>query len=172
MKKRLPLTIEPTKAAQKRLEYRGIYAKQSVRRLVDSVERVNDDINAALSFTIDSQYLTVISLVADVELSLICQRCGDVFKYAVHIEGKFSPVKSHDPAVFLPEEYNPVELNEFGEVDLLALVEDEIILSLPLIPLHKMAQCGITKSGMVFGQLAEDEEKTNPFAKLADLNKK
>ncbi len=41
-------------------------------------------------------------------------------------------MRSDEQAEALPEAYEPIEVNEFGEIDLLAMVEDEIILALPV----------------------------------------
>lgn len=169
MQRRLPLTIELNKAAQKRLDYVGIYPKQIVRCSSGVIASVDSDIKVVFSFAIDGQYLAVISLTADMELSLVCQRCGKPFKHFVHIENKFSPVKNDKQAQMLPEGYDPIELNEFGEVDLLALVESEILLSLPIIPVEDITYCGMPESGWTFGEIPEDAKATGPFAKLADL---
>ncbi|WP_392566698.1 23S rRNA accumulation protein YceD [Utexia brackfieldae] len=172
MQNRLPLTIDPIKTAQKRLDYVGVYPRVLAKRLAESVASVDSDIEATLSFTIDSQRLCVIELDIRVELSLLCQRCNNPFKYSVHIKRKYSPVKNDDQAAHLPEGYEPVEPNEFGEVDLLAVVEDEIILALPIVPVHEITHCEVLEADMVFGEIPEEESKPNPFAILASLKKK
>lgn len=172
MQNRLPLTIDPVKTAQKRLDYIGIYPRHLAARVTESVASVDSDIDATLLFNIDSQRLCVITVDAKVNVSLTCQRCGKPFEYSVHIKNKFSPVKNDTQAEALPEEYEPQELNEFGEVDLLAMVEDEIILSLPIAPVHEMKHCEVSEVDMVFGELPEEDEKPNPFAVLASLKKK
>lgn len=172
MQKRLPLKIEPAKVAQKRLDYMGMYPKSLMRCLPDSVASIDSDINASFSFTTDTQRLSVIDLIADVKLSLVCQRCGTSFDYFVHIERKLSPVKNDEQAKSLPERYDPIELDEFGEIDLVALVEDEIILSLPVVPVHEISDCAVSEADWVFGKLPEEAQKPNLFAKLEKLKKK
>ncbi|KAA1446822.1 hypothetical protein F1E15_26235, partial [Escherichia coli] len=71
----------------------------------------------------------------------------------------------------LPEEYEPIDVNEFGEIDLLAMIEDEIILSLPVVPVHDSEHCEVSEADMVFGELPLEAEKPNPFAVLASLKK-
>ncbi len=46
----------------------------------------------------------------------------------------FSPVIDDERIALLPEEYEPIIIDQFGEIDLLAMIEDEIILSLPVDP--------------------------------------
>ncbi|NUA42635.1 hypothetical protein HAT93_00239 [Dickeya solani] len=141
-------------------------------RVAESVVSVDSDVNATLSFNIDSQRLAVIDGQADVTVTLLCQRCGKTFEHQVHATFCFSPVISDEQAEALPEAYEPIEVNEFGEVDLLAMVEDELILSLPIAPVHDSEHCEVSETDMVFGQLPAEAEKPNPFAVLASLKRK
>lgn len=171
MKNRLPLTIDPTKAAQKRLDYVGIYLAKNMSRLKESVGNVNSDITCSLSFSIDERGLPFFDVDAKVSLSLVCQRCFELFETIIHVNNRFSPVKSEAQAETLPEYYEPAIVNEFGEVDILALVEDEIILTLPIAPVHDAQHCEVSGADLVFGEIPEEDEKPNPFAILASLKK-
>ncbi|CAA2930614.1 hypothetical protein ARSQ2_01747 [Arsenophonus endosymbiont of Bemisia tabaci Q2] len=51
------------------------------------------------------------------------------------------------------------------------MIEDEIILSLPVIPVHNSERCEVSDADMVFGELPNEAEKPNPFAVLASLKK-
>ncbi|MBP2844338.1 23S rRNA accumulation protein YceD [Dickeya oryzae] len=171
-KVKLPLTLDAVRTAQKRLDYVGVYTAEQVMRVAESVVSVDSDVNATLSFNIDSQRLAVIDGQADVTVTLLCQRCGRTFEHQVHTTFCFSPVISDEQAEALPEAYEPIEVNEFGEVDLLAMVEDELILSLPIAPVHDSEHCEVSEADMVFGQLPAEAEKPNPFAVLASLKRK
>jgi uncharacterized protein len=168
MQNRLPLTIDPIKAAQKRLDYTGYYPLQAIKR----VENPKSDIACSLSFHYDEQKLCVIAIDAKMTLEQTCQRCFEPFVTEVHVMNKFSPVKSDAQAEALPEHYEPVLMNEFGEVDILALLEDEIILSLPIAPVHDSKHCEVSEADMVFGEIPTENEKTNPFAILVSLKNK
>ena len=168
MLNRLPLTIDPIKAAQKRLDYVGYYPIQAITR----VDCPKSDITCSLSFDFDEQRLCVITIDAKMTLELICQRCFKPFITEVHVMNKFSPVKSDAQAETLPEHYEPVLVNEFGEVDILALIEDEIILSLPIVPVHDSKHCEVSEADMVFGEIPLENEKPNPFAILVSLKNK
>ncbi|MWN06619.1 23S rRNA accumulation protein YceD [Gilliamella sp. Pas-s95] len=168
MQNKLPLTIDPVKAAQKKLDYVGYYPMQSATR----VERPKSDIECSLSFYYDEQKLCVIAIDAKITLEQICQRCFKPFITEVHVMNKFSPVKSDAQAEALPEHYEPVLMNEFGEVDILALLEDEIILSLPIAPVHDSKHCEVSEADMVFGDIPSENEKPNPFAILVSLKNK
>lgn len=51
------------------------------------------------------------------------------------------------------------------------MIEDEIILSLPVVPVHDSEHCEVSEADMVFGKLPAEVEKPNPFAVLASLKK-
>ncbi|CAK9884683.1 MAG: Large ribosomal RNA subunit accumulation protein YceD [Candidatus Erwinia impunctatus] len=171
-KVKLPLTLDPVRTAQKRLDYEGVYTAAQVTRIAESVVSVGSDVSCAMSFTIDNQRLAVLRGSAEVDVTLCCQRCGQSFPHHVHVTYCFSPVSSEEQAEALPEEYEPVDINEFGEIDLLAVIEDEIILALPVVPVHDSEHCEVSDADMVFGELPAEAEKPNPFAVLASLKHK
>jgi uncharacterized protein len=169
-KVKLPLTIDPYKDAQRRMDYNGYIPSEVLSRLGESVSCVQSDAQVSLSLYVDPQKLTVIKGTASVEVELECQRCGNAFTQMLDCEFLFSPVKNMDRAGELPEIYEPIELNEFGEINLLDMIEDEFILSLPLVPMHQTEHCEVSEEEQVFGQLPEElANKPNPFAILAKL---
>ena len=74
-------------------------------------------------------------------------------------------------ALELPEAYEPVEVDEHGEVNLLQLFEDELIISLPIVPLHAEDACTVTEDDMTFGKRKPEQERQNPFAVLQELKR-
>ena len=171
-KVKLPLTIDPHKDAQRRMDYDGYVSASLLERLGESVSNVLGDAQVTLSLYVDPQRLTVIKGTAKVDVELDCQRCGNPFTQTLDCTFCFSPVKNMDQADDLPEIYEPIEVNEFGEVSLLEMIEDEFILSLPLVPMHNSEHCEVSAQEQVFGELPEElAKKPNPFAVLANLKK-
>jgi uncharacterized protein len=100
-----------------------------------------------------------------------CQRCLGALEV---------PVSSHVGLVFdtaagaaeeLPAgDYEPVPLDA-AAVDLAGLVEDELLLSVPLVPLHE--HCGETAvPGMVESEAARPAGTQRPFVDLKNLLKR
>ncbi|WP_439241462.1 23S rRNA accumulation protein YceD [Lonepinella sp. BR2474] len=172
-KVKLPLTTDPVKDAQRRLDYDGYYAVSQLERLGQSVLNVLNDAQVRLSFFIDPQKLVVIKGEATVDVELECQRCESPFVQTLRCEFCYSPVKNLDQTDELPEIYEPIEFNEFGEIDLLGVIEDEFILSLPIAPMHSSEHCEVSVVEQVFGELPEElAKKPNPFSVLASLKQK
>ena len=172
-KVKLPLTVDPIKDAQRRLDYQGYYAADQLTRLAESVVKVLSDAQVTLSFFIDPQKLTVMKGKASVDVELECQRCGETFKQTLECEFTYSPVSNLDKIDELPEIYEPIEFNQFGEIDLIGTIEDELIVALPIVPMHSSEHCEVSVAEQVFGELPEElAKKPNPFAVLASLKKK
>jgi uncharacterized protein len=95
------------------------------------------------------------------ELKLCCQRCLGPLAWPVRIAALMQPVRSGQP---IPEEeleddeVDAIELD--GELDVAALVEDEILLALPIAPRHQVCDAP---------QPAGGASKESPFAALASL---
>ncbi|WP_353628960.1 23S rRNA accumulation protein YceD [Klebsiella pneumoniae] len=128
-KVKLPLTLDPVRTAQKRLDYEGIYARDQVERVTDSVVSVDSDVECSMSFAIDNQRLAVITGDAKVTVTLECQRCGKPFSHHVHTTYCFSPVRNDEQAEALPEAYEPIDVNEFGDIYLQAMAQDGVLSS-------------------------------------------
>ena len=172
-KVKLPLTVDPVKDAQRRLDYEGYYAAGQLERLAESVSKVLSDAQVKLSFYVDPQKLVVMKGHASVEVELDCQRCGEPIKQTLDCEFCYSPIANLDQADELPEIYEPIEFNEFGEIDLIGAVEDELIIALPIVPMHSSEHCEVSVAEQVFGELPEElAKKPNPFAVLANLKQK
>ena len=72
-----------------------------------------------------------------------------------------------DAASDLPASYDPLVSGNI--TNLHALVEDELLLALPAVPMHSREEC--QHSGNEFGNGADAEvpQRENPFAALGDL---
>ena len=132
-KVKLPLTVDPVKDAQRRLDYQGYYSVNQLSRLTESVGKVLSDAQVTLSLFIDPQKLVVMKGHANVDVELNCQRCGEPFIQTVDCEFCYSPVANLDQIDVLPEIYQSIE---FSEIDLFDTIEGEFILSLLIVPIH------------------------------------
>lgn len=169
---KLPLSIDPIKSAQKRLDYEGIYTVNQLVRLSGAVNSVTTDAKVQLSFDVDVQGLKTISGRAEVEVCLECQRCWEHFPYHCEVEFVYSPIFHSERANDLPEAYEPALVDENGEIDLLQLVEDELILALPQVAMHEEVDCKVNPLSMVYGEISPADERPNPFAVLKNLKRK
>jgi len=131
---------------------------------------VNDDVvTVDLQFGIDEQGVTFLKGRLKTTLNLQCQRCMEPFVYEIISDFVLGIVDTLDEANALPEHYEPA-LAEEGALALRDLIEDEIILNLPIIPKHKPEECKVKLPQADSGW--EQEKEQNPFHVLKTLKHK
>ncbi|MGF1698854.1 23S rRNA accumulation protein YceD [Photobacterium makurazakiensis] len=170
-KVKLPLTVDAVRAAQKKLDYDGIIKVELLERLAASTQSVTRDANVTLSFDFDQRHLAFMRGSADVEVELTCQRCQEGFKHVYSVDFCYSPLLKPEEADDFPEAYEPADVDENGEINLIQIVEDELILELPQIAMHDDADCKASGRNMTFGDIPVADERPNPFAVLKNLSK-
>ena len=171
-KVKLPIKIDPVRCAVKRLDYVGVVERTQLVRLAESVIDIQDDVEAELSFGTDAQGLTVMQGNAHTLVKLECQRCGDAFEHRCDVEFIYTPLSAKVEEEELPEAYEPIELDENGEIDLHQILEDELILSLPQVAMHPVDVCPRGNMEMTWGEIEPADERPNPFAVLEALKRK
>ena len=108
-------------------------------------------------------------------LDCTCQRCMEPVALAVDADFALAIVADEDAARNLPAELDPLIPLNASDVDLAAVLEDELILALPPIPVHATeSECG---ERVQYGRREGNDEdefdgsakKENPFAVLKKL---
>jgi uncharacterized protein len=145
------------------------FAIAGFARLRDRLAEPTGSVRARAEFGLEGRW-PVARLAVASEVVLTCQRClGPVRR---KLESTSRVVFADESAPELPEGYEPVG-GDPRRLDLAALVEDELLLGLPLIPQHEAGEdCSLP--GGAEGA-AEDDTQTvemlRPFAGLKDLLK-
>jgi uncharacterized protein len=109
-----------------------------------------------------------LDLRASVKLPMQCQRCLTPVLETVEAERSFRFVTDEATAAALDDEAEEDILVISRDFDALSLVEDELILSLPLVPLHEVCPEAIPMSA-VDPEFEEAAARPNPFGVLAGL---
>lgn len=109
-------------------------------------------------------------LMAEAAVPLTCQRCLGPVDTPLAVDRWFRFVADETTAEAEDEDSEEDVLVFSPAFDLLSLVEDELIMALPLVPLHGTCPVAVvTQAGEVDVPVAD---KPNPFAALAQLKKK
>ncbi len=113
---------------------------------------------------------TWLDLEAELGLPMQCQRCLKPVLSEVFAERSFRFVSDEATAAALDDEAEEDILVLSRDFDALALVEDELLMALPLVPRHVVCPEEVTLS---FSDPAVEaaQERPNPFAALANLKK-
>ncbi|MFQ5469390.1 MAG: YceD family protein [Gammaproteobacteria bacterium] len=170
---RLPNVVNPLRMAESGQILTGDISLTSMARLSQQLVDQVGTVSTRLEFGVDAQKICYLDGQFSSKLALICQRCMRPMTYRVDTGFKLAFVESESEAEQLPEEYEPCILEEHT-VTLTTLIEDELMLSLPIVPMHDSDVCKVNYS---FGEKGAESEadmtdKINPFSELEKLKTK
>ena len=108
-------------------------------------------------------------------IPLTCQRCMGMVAAPLEVDQWYRFVATEDIAMAEDDESEEDLLVMEPQFDLLAVLEDELLMTLPLVPMHD--ECPVAPIMQAGEDALEKEahkngEKPNPFAVLAKLKKK
>jgi len=108
-------------------------------------------------------------LEAGTRLALVCQRCLQPVDVAVSVDRSFRFVADESTAAAQDEEAEEDVLAESRSFNLVELVEDELLMGMPLSPRHVICPVVLPASAGEEELKAAGEAKENPFEVLARL---
>jgi uncharacterized protein len=113
-------------------------------------------------------------LEASISIALTCQRCMQAVLMPIEVDQWYRFVATEDIAMAEDDASEEDLLVMEPQFDLLALLEDELLMALPLVPMHDHCPESASQASQSLKEKEEDEpaEKPNPFAVLAQLKKK
>ena len=166
---RLPEYIDPLHLADKRGELKGQIPLSSLDRLATMLVNDSGSIIVDLFFGREGRLAKIEGHLKAV-LELECQNCLGAVSWPVDCNIKLGIVTSIDQADRLPEDYDPLIVEE-GKIPLKNIIEDEILLTLPAFPKHQQP-CFVKKvDNNTVDPIVNDESSSteNPFSILAKL---
>ena len=159
-----PDRVDPWRFAELGKELRGRVGSMGLARLAPSLVGGGDAVYR-LRFGLDADGRAIMEGDVTAELHVQCQRCLGAM--AVPVDSRFALafVRGLDEANALPDRYEPA-WSEDGLVRPIDLVEDELILCLPAVPLHPEGGCVPPPER---GEVRATAGHDSPFAVLASL---
>jgi uncharacterized protein len=142
----------------------GTLAVSTLERLHDLLADVSGEVSWRIEGFKDEGGELMLQLSVGGCIQLACQRCLEAIPFELDIDSLLEVVPasadlSQDELEDDSRDFLPVE----KELDVAELIEDEILLSLPVAPRHE--RCGLPGA-------AGAGERLNPFAALAELKGK
>ena len=167
-------------AAQARVDERTVPLAMFTRLLEDATDDVGEaqvqvalraqerdpSMGTAIGTGADSTRQVWLRIEAQTYLPLTCQRCLQTVATPLVVAQDLRFVSNEEQAAFEDEEAEEDVLALESSLDLQALIEDELIMAMPIVPLHDDCQ----PEGYQAPEPVVDE-KPNPFAALASLKK-
>jgi uncharacterized protein len=167
----MPITdtvFDAFKLARTGARLEGEVAVSALPRLARSLSATDGTLRYAVRGCVDDRGHPGALLQLEGTLRLRCERCNGPLDFALRRETLFRFVPSEDELNALPVTEDDVEeVVGSTAMNLHDWIEDEAILSLPLVPRH--AQCAMPRTTVKATEGAGD--RPNPFAILASLKK-
>lgn len=164
---RLPRQIDPRKFAHQGLSLQGVVALSELSRLADVALDSSNEVEVALEFGVDEEKHRVISGQALCALTVTCQRCLEPVEVSLEAGINLAIVWDEERAKQLPKTLDPLILPE-GPADLYEIIEDELLLNLPMVSYHDEDCIEQTSFGDEVA-VAEAAPSKNPFQVLEQL---
>jgi uncharacterized protein len=170
----LPTLIDPRKLANQGIVLEGEFHAQHLPRLGQAVTSIETPLSALVKFGVDEARAKVVSGTLSISVSVVCQRCLDPVTIALSTDFSAQVIWSEDQLVNVPSDREPwIVVDKMASLN--ELLEDEILLALPLVNYHEIGKCTgdtfLSEDGR--SNKEEDDEivADNPFNILQQLKK-
>ena len=156
----------------------GTTLLQNMERLAQETHALQPDLavnwqaNAELRAGSGAEADIWLHLQATATLSLTCQRCMGSVDTPIAVDQWYRFVATEEIAMAEDDESEEDLLVMAPQFDLLAVLEDELLMALPLVPMHDHCPVAPVLAVGDIGLVNAPAEKPNPFAVLAQLKKK
>jgi uncharacterized protein len=117
----------------------GEIGLEKLTRLAGLLDSDHGSVKARLHFRQHGGGWPIIELEYDTSVRLVCQRCLEPVDYRIKDRVDLAVLESAALEQHLPEGYEPLLLED-GRLMPATLIEDEIIIALPLVPRHEPAE--------------------------------
>ena len=162
----LPELIDPWRMVSARRTFAGRLPLAAFKRLASGLADTSGEVEYELDFDKDLASVSGVRVRAKTALPLICQRTLERFEQPVEIDAKLGFIVDEAGEAALPAGYEPLLVDAEG-LRLADVIEDELILALPVFPVKP----GTREMQHEWKEVAatEVEAKPNPFAVLKNV---
>jgi uncharacterized protein len=171
MPEALPVELDPFRHASLGSRFTGRYPVRKMPRLASMLTDDEGDVEVELVFGRDERGVAVVNGRVVARLSVTCQRCLGPMPISQEAEIHLGIVRSNSEAERLPGDLEPLVVTT-GLLRPREMIEDEIILGMPLVPRHP-DEVACLPHGDWDEPLEQDaaERDEGPFAVLKDLKR-
>jgi len=163
LNKNLPDQLKLFNFAKKEICLSGLYQISDFSKLSEIANNKKENIKVDLSFYLKNNKTPCVDGIIELDIVLACQRCLDDLSIALKINFSLAFVRHNQESEELDSHY---EIYVIEEEDLAThdLISDEILLSIPMVPMHDY-DC----IEEINEQETDEVKSENPFAILKKL---
>ena len=165
MSEQLPEIADFLKQAERNVSLEGDYSLARLERLSATLCDTAGELHVRLNFSSTAGFRCLQGTV-EADLRLICQRCMSPMEHKVSGHFKFGLVIDEEELQELPADLEPY-LVVGDEQSIIELLEDELLLSLPIAPMHQEECSEFLKKHNE--QKQAEKEASSPFAVLKGM---
>ena len=137
-------------------------------RLKSRIPGIGGSVRGAARFGQESRF-AVAELSLAGTASLQCQRCMQAMELGLESTTNVALILTEADAAEVPDELEPV-LARDGRISAGELVEEELLLALPIVPLHEeLSECAVPPAAPLVADEGPEHVTQRPFAGLAEL---
>lgn len=163
MSEEQPQSIDPLRLAHQHRLLKGNFSLATMLRVHDSLCATDGDVSFEWLFSLDELHRPVIRGWIKTSLPMTCQRCLQPVCWEVDVPVALMLVSDEAEAENLPDDVDVLTLHT-TTVPLIELVENEVILAIPLVPKHEICPAN------EYELPTEADLASHPFAVLKTLN--
>ena len=172
MSPHLPESVDPWRSADLQRCFSGQLTLDMFPRLGRGLTSSNGVVDYSLKFSNGARRRATINGTLSARLMIECQRCMKPMQYPLEVTFKLVVTAGAEEAKKLPDEVDSLVVED-ERINLLEIIEDEMILALPFVAMHRADECGVRPDDLAIDDEIvpeqEDSEEKNPFAVLAQL---
>ncbi|NII10314.1 DNA-binding protein [Oleiagrimonas sp. C23AA] len=153
-----------------RRSFVGQLPVERLKRLAQVLEGTDGQIDYEIDFGRDELGAAYFALRATTSLTLLCQRTLEPFQMPVKLDTRLGLISDESEESGLPPGYEPL-LVEDNRVDPAAVIEDELLLVVPLVPVSPQSEWPEDGHDVGLEDVPPEAPEDNPFAVLRELKK-
>lgn len=161
------LVIDALDFARNARAHHGKIEVSKLERLQDYLTDNSGELQYSITGALNKNEKPVLRVVVRGLINLSCQRCLEELGHVLDVHTELLLAQSEHELARLDEDESVECILARTNMDVLTLVEDEIILSLPISPRHELRECGIDEQDESSASVREK----SPFAALTALKR-
>lgn len=165
---RVPEAVDAWRMVAARRGFEGRVALSALPRLQGLLHDAQGEASYSLEFDRDALLqVPYVQLRIEADLPLLCQRSLERFLFPVRMTQRLGLVRDEAEESALPPDYEALLVPGDGQLHPLDLVEDELVLAVPVVPVNPDAP----EVQAEWPAREEEVASANPFSALATLKK-
>ena len=168
----LPESVDAWRMVSARRSFQGSLPIAAMPRLCGALA---DDAGSAqylLDFGRDEFGTAYVDVRVQAPLWLVCQRTLEAFVMPITVESRLGLIRFEREEAALPPGCEPLLVAEDGKLNPVDVIEDELLLALPLVPVNPDSTLPEEVTRPPAEDIPAQERPDNPFAMLRELKNK